>query len=221
MIKVTERGSINALFVPFILVAFLLIAALGFGIWAFSGRADYKNNVDTKVAAAVKTAEQTTSDAKEKEFSDKEKSPYKTYTGPSAYGSVKIDYPKTWSAYIDEGSKSATPLDGYFNPNFVPAGQAAQYAIRIVVSSGAYTSEIRQFDSLIKNGKVKVTPYRAPQPQVNSIIGIRIDGEIRNGVQGSMVILPVRDKTLKVWREGAQFADDYDKIVLPSLTFVP
>ena len=38
----------SGLAIGLILVSVLLVAALGFGGWAFSGRQDYKNNVDQK-----------------------------------------------------------------------------------------------------------------------------------------------------------------------------
>jgi hypothetical protein len=43
MRKLDEQGSF---FLPFIITAVLLVSALAFGFWAFSGRSDYKNNVD-------------------------------------------------------------------------------------------------------------------------------------------------------------------------------
>jgi len=46
-------------------------------------------------------------------------------------------------------------------------------------------------------------------------------GQIINGKKGSMVMFPLRDKTLKVWTEADQFVGDFNNSVLPNLTFVP
>ncbi len=53
--------------------------------------------------------------SKDNEFIVREKQPLQTYTGPSAFGSISVKYPKTWSAYVDE-TNSSTPVDGYFHP---------------------------------------------------------------------------------------------------------
>ena len=44
----------------------------------------------------------------------------------------------------------------------------------------------------------------------------------REKVQGTMVIVPIRDKTLKVWTESnSVFLKDFNEAVLANLTFVP
>lgn len=220
MIQNDQRGVMNAWLIAFSLTVFLLIGSIGFGAWAFMGRQDYKRNVDIKVADAVAVAEKETSDKKDKEFIEKEKAPYRDYVGPSTYGSIDIKYPKIWSAYVDESNRSNTPIDGYFNPATVPGLQSnSSYALRVKVSNIKYADDVRTFESLTKAGKVKVTPYSAPK--VSGAVGIRLDGEVQTGKQGSMIILPMRDKTLRIWAESSQFVGDLDKIVLPNLVFVP
>lgn len=201
----------------------LLIGALIFGVWAFGSRQDYKDNVDKKIEAAVTTAKQQQTILKDQEFQEKEKSPFKAYTGPGQYGSVHIVYPKTWSAYVIDGANGNTPLDGYFHPNFVPNVQNTNsgvgFAIRVQVVATAYDQVLKGFDAAIKNGKATVSPYKAEK--VANVSGARIDGEIVTGKQGSMVIFPLRDKTIMVWTEAAQFSNDFNTIILPNLTFIP
>ena len=55
-----QRGALNGLLIPLILVVVLFLGAAGFGFWAFSSREDYKNNSDAKVAVAVTAAEKRT-----------------------------------------------------------------------------------------------------------------------------------------------------------------
>jgi hypothetical protein len=198
----------------------LFLAAAGLGLWALGSRNDYKNNVDQKVAAAVETAKQQEAAAKDKEFEIKYKNPYRTYTGPAAYGSIKIVYPRDWSAYVDESGKGNYPVDGYFHPATVPGLQSgASYALRAQVTNTQYSIEVHRFDSYVKTGKVKVTPFSAAK--VTGPIGVRVDGEVQPKEQGSMIILPLRDKTLKIWTEANQYQGDFNTIVLPNLTFEP
>ena len=220
MKRLNQRGAIDSWLIAFIVTLLITLIALGFGIWAFSGRQEYKNKVDEKIAIAVVDAETANSLKKDAEFAEKEKNPLRTYTGPATYGSLSISYPKTWSAYVDETAKSNLPLSGVLNPSFVPGLQSnLPVALRFTVSSSNYSSVVKTFDSLVKTGKIKVTPYKADK--VPNVIGVRLDGEILTGKQGSMIIVPLRDKTLQVWTESPQFVPDFNTIILPNLVFVP
>lgn len=219
MKKLDQQGSIlqTVLLAVFVI---LFIAAAGFGFWAFSGRNDYKNNVDAKIAVAVEAAKTAEAEAKDKEFVEKEKNPYRVYTGPAAYASVSITYPKTWSAYVDETGSGGNPVNGYFHPATVPGLTSnASYAVRFTVTNTRYTDEVRRFDAAVKGGKVKISAFNAPK--VPGTTGVRVDGEVQPKEQGSMVILPIRDKTLKVWTEANQFVGDFNTIVLSNLKFDP
>lgn len=219
MNKLNSRGALNALLIPFILVLVLAIGVSVFAIWAYMGREDYKNNTDKKIAAAVEVAKQQTASAKDNEFIEREKEPLKAYNGPAAYGSVVIKYPKTWSAYVAE-NQGSSPLDGYFHPGHVPYAQTQNaFALRVQVSSVAYAQELQQLDSSIKAGRATATPINLAL--VPAVAGMRIDGELASQKQGSMVLLPLRDKTLKVWTESTQFVDDFNNLILPNLSFSP
>ncbi len=220
MKRLDQRGSSTALIIAFVLTLLLFFGAAGFGVWAFAGRQDYKNNVEPKITAAVEIAKKETSTTKDNEFVEKEKQPLKDYIGPQPYGSLLVKYPKTWSAYVNESSQSNTPVDGYLHPNYVPGLQSsAAFALRVQVVSDAYDQVLKQFASLVKGGKVKVTAYSAAK--VPSIVGSRLDGQIVPTKQGSMVLFPLRDKTLKVWTEANQFVGDFDTNILPNLSFSP
>lgn len=208
------------LIVPLVLSVILLLASLGFGIWAFTSRADYKNNSDKKSADAVALAVQRESSRKDKEFVEKEKLPLKKYLGPAAFGTLEISYPKTWSAFITELDKGSTPVDGYFHPNFVPGLQSGTaFALRMQVTSQAYDQEMKQFETKGKTGKVKITAY-SPK-NVAGVVGARVDGEISTGHQGTMILLPLRDKTIKIYTESQQFVGDFNSIILENLKFIP
>lgn len=217
MRRLDERGS---LLVPFVIVFLLFLVTLGFAIWAFAGRQDYKNNVAPKIAAAVAVAQQQTSSQKDNEFAQAAKQPLKDYNGPSTYGSLDVKYPKTWSAYVVSGDQSGTPIDAYFQPDFVPGVQSnSDFALRVQVTSNSYAQEMQSFSSNVKSGKTTVSAYRAPK--VPGTLGSRVDGALTSTKNGSMVLIPLRDKTLKIWTEAPQFTNDFNNNVLPNLTFSP
>jgi hypothetical protein len=214
MHKLDQKGS---LLVPLILVSLLMLGALGFGAWAFAGRQEYKNNVDSKIAEAVEVANEKISLEKEAEFAERDKQPFKTYQGPSAFGALKVPYPRTWSAYIVEAEAGNAVVNGYLHPNFVPDIKSdTSFALRFEVLSSAYDAEVRKFETKIKTGKITAASYRAPKVQEAS--GLLLSGEIDVKKSGTMVLLPVRDKTIRIWTEGQDFKGDFDTM-LNELTF--
>lgn len=214
-----ESGAINVLLLPLLAAILLLVAALVLAGWAYSGRQDYKDNVDAKVAGAVKLAKDAESKAKEAEFADRVKNPLKAYTGPSEFGSIALKYPKTWSGYVVSNTASGNAtLEGYFSPNVVPAitDQSSIFALRVSVVDSAYSDVLQGLQS--KQG-VTVTPYALPK--VPKTVGVRIEGQIEDQKSGTMIILPLRDKTLEVYTESNNYETDFNNNILPNLSFIP
>ncbi len=220
MKKLNATGALDVFLIPLIVVTILLVAAGSFAVWAYMSRQDYKYNTDQKVAAAVEVAKKQTSTAKDNEFAEKEKLPLKEYDGPAAFGSVVIKYPKTWGAYVNEQDRGSTPIDGYFHPVFVPGTTSkTSFALRVQVLGSDYTTALKSYESQIKIGKIKAAPY--VPPKVQSVTGMRLEGEVAPRKQGYMVILPMRDKTLKIWTESSEFLNDFNNNILPNFTFEP
>ncbi|MFO0920297.1 MAG: hypothetical protein U0451_01345 [Candidatus Saccharimonadales bacterium] len=205
-----------------VLLSVALIGSLVFGFWAFGQMNDYKNNVEPKIEAAKELATKETETRKDKEFVDKEKKPYRTYKSSDILGSVGFEYPKTWSAYIveDQNVNSNAPVDGFLHPSYVPGKDTGTaFALRLELKSQQYTELLNQFNGKATQGKVKIQPYSPPK--VPSIVGVKITGEIDRGKQSTMVLLPLREKTLQISTESPQFLGDFENIILPSLTFAP
>jgi hypothetical protein len=88
-----------------------------------------------------------------------------------------------------------------------------------VVYNQSYSSMMQQIASGATTGRGTIAPYALPK--VPSVVGSRVDGSITPQKQGSMIILPVRDKTLEVWTESTSFLDDFNKNILPNMSFSP
>jgi hypothetical protein len=219
----SQAGEINVLLIPLILLTLFLIGAGAFGYWAYSERQDYKYNSDLKVRSAVTSAVKEEDIIKDKAFVEAEKQPLTSYDGPEAYGSIHVEYPKTWSVYINSSATASQPLDAFFNPRYVPSvsDQNSVYSLRVQVLQQAYAKLVEAYNSSVKQGQVTVTPFSLPK--VPNVVGVRVDGLIRPGKKntGSMVILPLRDKSIEIWTENAQAIADYNTIILPNLTFSP
>lgn len=220
MNKPDQKGAISMLLIPLVLTVLFFFGALGFGFWAYSSRQDYKDNVDEKVATAVEVAEKQTATEKDNEFIEREKEPLKEYQGPSSLGTIIIKYPKTWSAYVNDTGKGGAPLDGYFQPGVVPGVDGdASYALRLEVTDKSFSDEAKGYDTDVKQGKVKSQPYQPPN--VKNVVGLRLDGEIEKGKQGIMILVPLRDKTIKLWTEADQYKGDFENNILPNFSFTP
>jgi hypothetical protein len=225
MRKQNQVGSTSVVFA--ILFGVLFAAAAGFGGWAFMGRQDYKNNSDKKSAAAVESLKRPRQLSFRKSLTKIIKTQTRLIRDPISFGTVTFNYPKTWSAYVDENT-SSTPINGYFYPDKVPSTQSGSaYALRVELLNSSYTQIIRQFDSQVKQGKLRASAYVPPKMVgvANVQPGTKFDGVVSQNQTGphtgSMVIVQVRDKTLKIYTESNNFLPDYNNIVLPSLTYVP
>ena len=216
-----QHGQINVLLIPLITAIVFLLVAIGFGGWAYSSRQDYKVNSDKKVAVAVAAAKEAESTAKDTAFAEELKKPLATYSGPSTFGSLVVKYPKNWSAYIDDVGQGNVPINAYFYPQIIPSLTASTttFALRFQVVTDSYASIVAAYGQDAKQGKVTITPYNLPQ--VSTVIGVKIDGALSQSIKGTMIVLPVRDSTLKIWTENSLFADDFANLVLPNFEFSP
>jgi hypothetical protein len=198
-----------------------IIGLLIFGLSSFAKMNKYKNNVDSIVASAVSAATQAQKASDDTNYQTLAKSPNKTYSAPAAAGSLKLLYPKTWSAYIVESETAANPVDGYFYPNFVPdiTNSNNAFSLRIQVMNSSYATIIDQYTSQVAGGKITIAPYSLKN--VPSVTGSMITGEIEPTKTGTMVLLPLRDKTIKVWTENSNALVDLNSTILPNLSFTP
>lgn len=219
--KLNRNGSTNTALILIIAIAFLFLS-LVFGIWAFSGMQKYKNNADQLVQNAVAKAQtsQQATDARAAALAAE--NPLTSYSGPEAYGSILVHYPKNWSSYVDTSNTSANPVDGYFYPGTLPAvsdSQPTNFALRIQVISQSYTQTLGTYQGLEQSGQASSKVYSLPK--VPSVVGVEITGQLVNSKTGTLVILPLRNESLLIWTEGNEFLNDFNNNILPNFSFSP
>lgn len=217
--SMAQRGSVATI----ITIAVLGVGLIGAGavaIWASAGRADYKNNVDQKIAAAVAANTKTVQAQDAKNYAIEAQKPLKTYIGPEAYGSINLSYPKNWSVYT-ANSTTSLPIDLYANPDVVPGvvGDTSSYALRLQVTAQSYATTVKQYADDQQKGSVTIKPYVLPKN--TSVTGVRIDGQLTDDKKGSLIVLPLRDKTLKIWTESSTYASQFEEFILPNAHFTP
>ncbi len=217
-----QAGAINLLAIPLVLVTLLLFGVAAVAYSSYAEAQDYKNNVAQKVEAAVEVSKEQVSAQKDKDFAEKEKFPYNRYDGPAQYGALRILYPRTWSAYVSEPRNRTTkPVDGYFAPRQVPTFNDANnvFSLRITVEHRTYDAVVKEYESRVKEGRTAARPYQSPN--VPNLVGTRLDGDVSDKKQGAMIIMPMRDKTLKLWTESQEYVPDFNNIILPNFSFTP
>jgi hypothetical protein len=205
-----------------VLAAGVLVLAV-FSIWAYGRMTDYKNNSDQKAAAAVTAATAEQKITLDAQFAEQSKSPLKTYTSPAEYGSVVITYPKTWSAYVDPDPSGNAVVDGYFYPDYLPSvasDAAITYSLRVQINEDTYQEAVDDYQTSITQGKLTATPF-APTAIEGASAGLRLSGQLTKDKRGAMIIIPLRDKVLKIWTESEAGIADFDNYVIPNLTFSP
>lgn len=208
------------LIVAVVILSLLLLGSLAYTYTLMTSRNDFRDNAQQKIEEANEIAVAQSREEQEIEFIEREKRPLVNYTGPSEFGTVSIDYPKIWSAYVDESKKGSTPIDGYFHPGFVPGVDSGiSFALRLEVLESSYDKELKGFASAAEKGEVKVRPITLEK--VPNVAGSRIDGEVERDKQGSVVLFPLRDKTIKVSVLTDTFLSDFNDKILKNMSFVP
>ena len=218
-----SRRKPIGLIITVVVLALLLCGAGGFGAWAYTEAQDYKLNVDEKVAAAVEVAKKETTEANQLQFAEESKNPLQTYAGPSAFGTIKVEYPKTWSGYIDTTGTGDAPLLALFHPDVVPATQQGEgqqaIALKIEVRQEAYDQVITNLSSFIELGELRAQPYALPK--MKDQVGMKFTGKFSEQFKGTQIVLPLRDKTIVITTETDQYLADFNKYIVPNLSFVP
>lgn len=223
----SQNGSVVTALVIAVLVL-ALVAVGAFAFWAFASRQDYKDNADQKADQAVAVAVKDQQIKLQQQFDEQAKLPNKTFHGSSTYGSITFNYPKTWSAYVDE-TDSSEPLNGYFYPDQVPgvSGSTA-YALRVELVDNAYDQVLQELDTTDAQGKLSAVAYAPPKMKKTANVqpGTLFTGALGQNQDGSVIngrelVIKVRDKTLKIYTESNNFLKDFDRTILPSLTFSP
>ena len=218
--RTDQRGSVNPLLIATILLSVLLVAAAGGFVWAYTQMLDWKNNAQEKIDAAVAQAKDEQVKADQAHFEQEEKKPNRTYQGPSDMGSVRFNYPKTWSAYIGKADKSG--LQVYFNPLLVQTANpgVTPYALRLDVSDQSYADVLEDYQDIVSDGLATAsTIVVGKTDNFAGYEGTRVDGQLTDTINGSVVIFKVRDKTLQLFVDSKDYLNDFNNVILQSLQF--
>jgi hypothetical protein len=198
-----------------IVFIFTTLVAGGVAVWSYLNYRDQKFNTDSKISTAVAAAVKTQADKDAADFLEKEKQPNRQFTGPSDYGTLSFDYPKTWSVYEAKDATSGGTYEAYFNPGVVPPiSSSQQYALHVTIEDKDYDKVVETYKSAVSKGDLVSSSFT-----VNEQTGTRLDGAFTKDIRGQAVIFKIRDKTVTIRSDATTFKQDFDALV-QSINFV-
>lgn len=208
-------STINIVIIVFL--SLLSITFVGLFIWAFVNYNDVKSDVDAQINYAVNEAVSNREDELEKEFAEREKEPYKTFSGPVDYGELSFKYPKTWSVYINYDYTKGGDYEAYLNPSEVnKVAKDTVNALRVSILNKSYDDVIADYE---KKANSNNSNLKSQSITVNKTIATEYSGTIPNtSLSGYIVIFKIRDKAVILQTDAELFKADFDKI-LTTVTF--
>lgn len=205
-----ERGSVNGWMVGTIGCLILFLIAGSLAIWAYTQYSHEKSNVDSKVAIEVAKGKSEQAESDQKKFSEEAKNPRIEFVGPSEYGRVSFMYPKTWSVYIENDGSNRGDYKAYLNPVAVPSAsnKASRFALRLEIINKNLDTVLNDYQSRLKKGELT-----SSSTEFNGISATRIDGTFEKELRGSVVLMKVRDKTIRFSTDADTFKPDFQTIL--------
>lgn len=187
------------------------VTFIGLFIWMYAQWNTAQTDVDSKINTAVATAVNEKAEELENQFVEREKQPYRIFTGPADYGELTFEYPKTWSVYEAKSATNGGDFEAYFNPDRVYVVAVGTInSLRVIIKDQAYDSFIQQYDTNVKNGKLTVSVRPVGGENANVYTG-ELPGS--GDLQGIATVFKMRDKTAVIQTDAMLFADDYYKIL--------
>ncbi|MBO7720264.1 hypothetical protein J6S35_01320 [Candidatus Saccharibacteria bacterium] len=206
-----QSGKTTLFMVISIVAGLVAVTFIGLFVWMYSQWSTAQNDVDSQIDAAVATAVKEKADELENQFVEREKYPYNTFAGPADYGELTFEYPKTWSVYVANDASNGGDFQAYLNPDTVyMAGSDTVNALRVTIKGQAYDDYIKQFEGLVKDGRMSVAVRPVGGESVNVYTG-QLPGT--NEFQGIVTVFKIRDKTAAIQTDAMLFADDYYRLL--------
>ncbi len=197
-----------------VVVSLIAVTFIGLFIWKYLDWDSVKTDVDGQIDAAVAMAVSENTTKLENEFLEREKYPYKTFSGPADYGSLNFEFPKTWNTYIAADASNGGNFEAYLNPGEVqPVSAQTINALRVQILDQSFENVARNYDRQLQSGQMTVTTR-----PVGTAVANVYTGNISNNIYGIVTIFKVRDKTILLQTDAELFAEEYYKL-LDTVTF--
>jgi len=212
MKKITkyQSGVANSWMIIAIVAIVVFLIAGSLAIYAFVLYNEQKTDVDGKIRIAEAEAMKRQSAEDEKKFQESYKNPRIEFVGPSEYGRVSFMYPKTWSVYVEDNGTDRRGYKAYLHPISVPPvkDKDSRFAMRLEILNEDYDNVLKKYKDLLKKGDLT-----SSTPEFNGNASTRLDGAFTKDIRGSVVLMRVRDKTIRFSTDADTFKPDFQTIL--------
>jgi len=199
-------GSIVAI----ISLAVVVVILGGVATWAIMSYNRERETVNQQIASAVEDARADQRAVLEDQFEEERNNPFRTYTAPSVFGGLSLDFPRTWNVYVEDGTRGRVQIDLTMHPEIVRDQQSEDdiYAFRMELQDRLFEQVNQSYQRDAERGNLD-----ARAVTISGLEGVQYSGEVVRNKNGQLVVLPYRDKTIVMWTESNRFADDFEEIL--------
>lgn len=213
--KKDHSGLIKTIVI--VIVSLIAVTFIGLFIWMKMEYDSVSTDVEGQISKAVAAAKDEQASKDEAEFLEREKYPYKTFSGPVDYGQLTFEYPKTWSVYVAQAATKGGDFNAYFNPIQVDAvGKDTINALRVTIKNKSFEDVTAEYQKNVekKNADLTVESVTVAGTQANRYTGTIPSTDL----SGIIVIFKIRDKTVIMQTDNMLFEADFNKL-LETVTF--
>lgn len=195
-----------------IVLALLSLSFIGLFIWKQIELTDAETSIQEQIDIAVAAAKDEQATKLEAIFLEREKYPFKSFSGPVDYGQLSFEYPRTWSVYVANPATNGGSFEAYFNPNQVEAvSNNTINALRVTIQNKNYEDVVAQYQRSVDS---KEHSLDVQVITVNDATANRYTGTIPGTeFQGIIVIFKIRDKTATLQTDSMLFEADFNKLL--------
>ena len=204
--------------IAIIALVLLSLTFIGLFIWMTLQYNEVNTDVQGQINRAVAAARDEQASKDEAEFLEREKYPYKVFSGPVDYGQLTFEYPKTWSVYVADPATTGGDFHAYFNPIQVDTvGENTINALRVSILNRSFEEVTAEYQQYMEPEESNLTVEAVT---VGGTAANRYTGNIPNteGLSGIIVIFKIRDKTVIMQTDSVLFEADFNKL-LETVTF--
>lgn len=201
--------------IAIIVVSLIAVTFVGLFIWMYLQYDAISTDVGEQIEVAVAQAKDEQSQKMEAEFLEREKYPYKIFSGPADYGQLTFEYPKTWSVYVAKAATTGGDFNAYFNPIQVDAvGKETINALRVTIVNKSFDNVSKEYQKAMDKKDSNLTMVSTTIGKDGNITANRYTGTIPNTeLSGFIVTFKIRDKTAILQTDSVLFQADFDKLL--------
>ena len=211
---VPKKKDIASLIKTIAIIALSLVSVtfIGLFIWMNEQYKDVYDNAEARTMSAVAKARDEQAEKDEAEFLEREKYPYKTFSGPIDYGELSFEYPKTWSVYVAAAATKGGDFNAYFNPVQVEAvGKETINALRVTIRDKSFEDVAAEYQKAMDKKDSNLTVQSVT---VGGVAANRYTGTIPDtDLSGIIVIFKIRDKTVIMQTDSMLFEAEFNKLL--------